>query len=268
MKIMNITLIILLSYAITAVAQAQDAPMLKENKSPVEITAEKTLEWHQKDKQYIANGAVEAKQGDITILADKLIADYHDNGKGGNVDIWQLTAQQNVRIKNLDSTAVGDKAIYNIESGIATLTGTNLKLTTSDQIITAQERMEYNTIKGTAHAIGKAKIIREGDTLQADIIKANFTKNDAGKQILKTATALGNVTIKTPSETLTGDNGFYNTQNNTAEVKGHVKIIRGENILEGARAEVNLTTNISKMFGDPKNGKRVKAVFFPGSTKK
>lgn len=262
--------IIFYSLAITilsaASAYAQNTPTLGGgSKEPVEISAGKTLEWHQKDKQYIADGSVEAKQGDVTILAEKMIADYHDNNKGSNVEIWQLTAEQNVQIKNADSTATGDKAVYNVDTGIAILTGNDLKLTTPDQVITAQERMEYDTVNGKAKAVGNAQIIRGTDTLNANSITANFIKDKDGKQSLKTANASGNVIIKTPEETLTGDNGFYNAANNTAEVKGNVKIVRGPNMLEGDRAEINLTTNVSKIFGSPESGKRVKGIFFPSS---
>lgn len=252
-----------------SLAQAQTpAELTGDSKDPVEISAGKTLEWHQKDKQYVAEGEVEAKQGDVTILAEKLVADYHDDDKGGSVEIWQLTATENVQIKNTDSTAIGDKAVYDVDSGQATLTGKNLKLTTPEQVITAQERMEYNSVKGIAKAVGNAQIVQDSDVLSAPTITANFAKDKTGKQVLKNANAVGGVTIKTPDETLTGDNGFYNASNNTAEIKGNVKIVRGPNILEGARAEVNLTTNISKMFGSPENGTRVKGIFFPGSNNK
>lgn len=268
----NFTLTITLLISVTALntlsAEAQNTPFFGEgNKAPVEISAGKTLEWNQKDKQYIADGDVEAKQGDVTILAEKLIADYRDDDKGGNVEIWQLTADQNVTIKNIDSTATGDKAIYNVDTGVATLTGKNLRLTTPDQIITAQERMEYDTLNGKAKAVGNAQITRGSDTLNASTIAANFTKNKNGKQALKTATATGHVIIQTPDETLTGDSGIYNATNNTAEVKGNVKIIRGPNTLEGDRAEINLTTNVSKIFGSADKNKRVKGVFFPSSQK-
>ena len=247
-------------------AQAQNTnPLKSDSKEPVEISAGKTLEWHQKDKQYVAEGEVEAKQGDVTILAEKLVADYHDDEGGGNVDIWQLTALENVRINNTDSTATGDKAVYDVNTGQATLTGQDLKLTTPEQVITATERMEYNSNKGVAKAVGNAKIIQGDDTLSASTITANFSKDANGKQALDNATASGGVTIKTPDETLTGNTGFYNAKNNTAEVKGNVKIVRGPNTLEGARAELNMTTNISKMFAAPESGKRVKGVFFPGS---
>lgn len=258
------TSLFLLTFFLNPVSFAQD---LGNGKDPVEISADKTLEWLQNQKQYVANGNVEAKQGDVIILTDKLVADYKDDSKSGNVEIWQLTAEGNVSIKNTDSTATGDKAVYNVETGLATLTGQDLKLTTPDQVITAQERMEYNAHQGVAKAIGHAKIVQEKNTLTAQTITAYFEKDQSGNQVLKNADAAGGVTIKTPDEILTGDAGFYNAANNTAEVKGNVKITRGPNQLEGARAEMNLTTNVSKMFGSPENNKRVKGIFYPGSDK-
>lgn len=235
------------------------------NKKPVEISADKTLEWLQNKKQYVANGNVEIKQGDVTIKADKIVADYRDNNKGGNIQIYQVTATGNVTIKNVDSTVTGEKAIYNIDTGKITITGNNLLLITQDQTISATESLEYNSLNGQAKAVGNARIKRAGDTLTADIITADFTKNNAGKQILKTAKANGRIKIVTADETLTGRNGIYNATNNTAEITGNVKIKRGPNTLEGARAQVNLATNVSKMFGAPQSGQRVKAVFFPSS---
>jgi len=37
--------------------------------------------------------------------------------------------------------------------------------------------------------------------------------------------------------------------------------------LEGSRAVVNLTSKISRIFGNEKSGQRVKGVFFPSSNK-
>ncbi len=237
------------------------------SKEMVEISAGETLEWDQKNKQYIARGNVEVIQGAVSIYADNIVADYKDNGKNSNVEIYKITANGNVRIKNLDATAISQKATYTVDSGYAVLTGGNLSITTKEQKITARERMEYNTVSGLAKAVGNAVIVQGTDKISAQTITAEFVKNNQGKQNLKKATAVGGVTIKTPDETLTGNNGVYNAQSNTAELKGKVKIVRGPNTLEGDRAEVNLATNISKMFGSAQKGQRVKGVFFPGSTK-
>lgn len=243
------------------------AQNLGNSDAPVEISADGTLEWLQNKNQYVANGNVIAKQGDVTIYADQLIADYKDNETTGNVEITQITALGNVRIENTDSKAQGDKAVYDVNTTQATLTGENLKLTTPDQVITSTKSMTYNSTKGTAEAIGNAKIISDGNTLTAPTIQATFKKNKTGKQVLNRADATGGVTIKTPDEILKGNKGVYYASNETAQISGNVKIVRGPNTLEGARAEVNLKTNISKMFGAPENGKRVTGVFFPNSNK-
>jgi len=245
--------------------QAQE---LSNSDDPIEISADNSLEWQQKQQQYVANGNVVVTQGTSKIFANQIIADYRENETTGNTEIWQLTALESVRLENDDSIATANKATYNIDTGLSTLTGGDLKLTLPDQTITAQERMEYNINEGVAKAVGNAKIKRDADTLSANTITAYLTKDNNGKQKLKTAKASGRVQIKTTDETLTGDKANYDAINNTAEMMGNVKIKRGSNILEGDRAQVNLNTNISKIFGNANNGKRVKGVFFPSSKPK
>lgn len=254
MKILFIALLILISLPV----KAQD--------TPIEISADQNLEWRQKEKQYIANGNVEAVQGDAVINTDRLVADYKENADG-KTEIWRLTATGNVRLSSQDNIVIGDNAVYLVESGQATVTGGNLKLTTPEETITARDSLTYNSQLLVAQAIGNAKIVQQDKTLSASTITANFAKDSNGKQVLRNAKATSNVRITTPDETLTGNNGFYNAKTNIAEVKGNVKIVRGPNTLEGERAEVNLKTNLSKMFAAPNQGKRVKATFFPGSEK-
>ncbi|MEM8832927.1 MAG: LptA/OstA family protein, partial [Pseudomonadota bacterium] len=80
---------------------------------------------------------------------------------------------------------------------------------------------------------------------------------------LANAKALGGVTILTGTETLTGNSGYYNATNNTANVTGNVVIKRGKNSLEGQKATVNLTTNISQIIGGDSPNERVKGIFYP-----
>ncbi len=232
---------------------------------PIEISAGQALEWKQKDLQYIARGDVIITQGKATIKADTVVADYRE-GKQSKTEIWRLTATDNVIISDAENIITGDKGVYLIDGGIATITGSNLKFTTPEQVITATEKMEYATDKGTATAIGNAKVVQGKDTLTSSRLNVYFKKDDNGKNALQKIDAVGRVKIVTPDETLTGDSGTYNAGNDTATINGNVKIIRGANTLEGARATVNLTSKISKIFGNEKTGGRVKGVFFPGST--
>lgn len=263
-------------------AAAQTAPAVKNSAQPIEITATKTVEWLRNDKQYVARENVIVTQGAMTLKSDLLTADYRES-PASSMEIWQMTADGNVTISDEGNTAYGDKAVYDVTGGVATLTGGDLKLVSPDQTVTAQEKMEYHANERKALAVGKAKVVRAKDTLSADTLVAYFKESSnvqpAATQApsesvpgvgsgLDRLEALGNVVIKTPTETLYGNKGTYRASTNTAELAGKVRIERGPNILEGDRAEVDLNTNVSKLFGNKETGGRVRGVFFPGSENK
>lgn len=253
---MKFLLFLLMMVPLSALAQQQ----------PIEITAVRTLEWHRADQQFIARGDVMAKQGDTLVYADTLTADYRESADS-SMDIHKLTANGNVRLENNDgSTAYGEQAVYTVDDGRAVLTGGNLRIVSPERTITASERMEYLTQKGEASAYGNAKLVQDNNTITADTLKAFFAQGASGARALSRAEAIGNVVIVTPEEKLTGNKGTYTAQGNMAEVTGNVRITRGPNVLEGARASVNLTTNVSTMYGgetSPTGDTRVRGVFYP-----
>lgn len=272
--------VLILAMSVTPAAIAQQntpAPGPAQSNAPIEITATKTVEWLKDNKQYVARENVVVTQGGMTIHCDLLTADYRE-GESSDTEIYQLTAEGNVQITDEKNTAYGDKAVYDVPGGIAVLTGNDLKLVSPEQTVTATDRMEYHAQTRQAKAIGHAKVIRPKDTLSADTITAYFKDDQAkagaseqksgiGGGSLDHMEADGNVVIKTATETLTGAHGIYRADSNTAELRGKVKVARDQNTLEGDRAEVNLTTNVSKMFGSEKPGGRVRGVFFPASQK-
>lgn len=236
---------------------------------PIEITADRALEWHRNDNRYIADGNAMVKQGEMTLRGDHIAADYRDGAKGG-IEIYRMTATGNVSIDNGSSTATGDVAVYEIDSGLATLTGKALRLSAPDQVITARDKFEYDTNSGTFRAIGAARAVREGNVLTSDTITAIFSGGANGGQTLNRIEAIGNVVITTPDETLSGTRGVYDAARNHAVITGNVKIVRGPNELTGERAELDMATNISRMFGssieDGQTGGRVRGVFYPDSS--
>lgn len=257
----------------TAFAQQELNPSRDE---PLEITASHTLEWHRDNQQYIARGDVVAKQGAVTIMADNLTADYRETS-ASSFEIYRLTADGNVKISSKGNIAYGQKAVYDVDRGMAVMTGDNLRLAAPDQSVTARDSFEYWIVDGRLTARGDAHVIRTGDTLGADMVAAVFTEDTAGTRQLKSLSADGNVRITTPTEIVTGEKGKYTASTNIAVLSGNVKITRGPNILEGQRAEVNLTTNVSKMLGNTaqgtsgvsrnNNGGRVRGIFYPSSKK-
>ena len=262
--------VLLLSMATPALAQSFTSTNSEQSK-PLEITADQTLEWHRTDKKYIARGKAEATQGTTSIHADTLTADYRESAKS-NFDIYRMTADKSVVIISQGNQAYGDKAVYELDTGIATMTGAELKMTGADQTITARDKFEYGVTEGRLSAYGDVVILRGKDKIQADKASAFFTdkKTTSGSRKLERFEGDGHVIVTTPTEILSGDHGVYRADTNIAEVSGNVKITRGPNVLEGERAEINMTTNVSRMFGNtttnsPTTG-RVKGVFYPGSS--
>lgn len=249
-------------------------PSFAQDNTPLEVTADGTLEWLRDDKIFVARKNALAKQGDSSVAGETLTATYRENeGEGGGMQIWKVTAAQNVVLNSGQSQAFGDDAIYNLDDGLATLTGKNLKMISPDQTVTARDKFEYWVTDGKLNAIGQAKVVRPKptggtDILEADTISAIMEDNESGKRVLKTLEANGNVVITTPTEVITGKHGLYKAASNTADLTGGVKIVRGPNTLEGERAEVDLNTNTSKIFGNNQPSGRVRGVFYPKSENK
>jgi len=233
---------------------------------PLEISADGTLEWHRDNQQYIARGNAEARQGGVRISAETLTADYQETG-GGGLEIYRLTAVGQVTIESQDTTAYGDHIVYEVAQGLAVMTGQDLRLVSPDQTVTAQDRFEYWVNIGRLNARGHAQVVRGTDQIDADEMAAIFTEDHTGSRALQRLEAEGNVVITTPNEILTGHKGLYEAASNIAELIGNVSITRGPNVLQGERAEVNLTTNVSRMHGSGTGAPdgRVRGLFFPDS---
>ncbi len=70
----------------------------------------------------IARGNVIAKQGGAAIHCDTLTADYRQSQKSSN-EIYRLTAVGHVVITSQNNMAMGDRAVYTVDDGIAVMTG-------------------------------------------------------------------------------------------------------------------------------------------------
>ncbi|MEC7490065.1 MAG: LptA/OstA family protein [Pseudomonadota bacterium] len=221
---------------------------------PLEITAEKGIEWQQKAKAYIARGNARAVQGNVSVYADTLTAHYRER-PDGHTQIWRIAAEKKVRIITPTQRAYGDKGVYNVDSGVLVLTG-NVRLDTDNDRITARDSLEYWEKRGLAVARGDAIAIRGDNRLRADVLRAHFEKDEKGKASVRFVDAIDNVVITTPDEIVRSNRGKYDVKTGIARLTGSVRITRGNNQLNGANAEINLNTGVSKLFGDGKGGVR------------
>lgn len=265
-----LSLLCVYTYTLSVNAYGQENLIRKTpGAEPVEITADKTLEWDRNAKTFTANGHAKAQQGTTSIEADVLKARYRSSN-AKSIDIRELEAVGNITLTDKDSKAYGERALYSLDTNLAVMTGGNLRLSAPNGTVTAQDRFEYWTNEGRLEAIGNAEIHHTDEkgqinTLKADQFTAFLAKDENGKQALKTLEARGHVVITTPSETLTGTYGVYDAAQQTAEITGGVTITRGPNTLEGEKASVDLKTGLSTLAGSGTSGGQVRGVFYPDS---
>ncbi|MEM7225902.1 MAG: LptA/OstA family protein [Pseudomonadota bacterium] len=233
-----------------APAQAQGIGQFQSGDKPLEITANNGIEWHRNEKLYIARGNARAAQGELAVLAEVLTARYR-TGADGSTEIYRLEADGDVRMVSTNETITADKGVYDLDKGVLVLTGDNLKLETTDSVITARDSLEYWEEKQIAVARGDAIALREDTELRADVLTAYFKPDAEDKLAINTVRADGGVEIMTPEEFATGDTGIYYVTEELATLTGQVKITRGDNQLNGAYAEVNLKTGVSRLLAAP-----------------
>ena len=163
--------------------------------------------------------------------------------------------------------------MYDLDKAVAVVTGSDLRLTTPTDLITARESLEYWESRNIAVARGAASVSREDRTLRAETLTATLTptqtpnQNQEGALRVTRVDAFDNVNITTASEFIRGDKGVYDVDRDIAVLEGSVKITRGENQLNGDRAEVNLKTGVSRLISLNKSGQsgRVRGLLIPES---
>jgi lipopolysaccharide export system protein LptA len=236
---------------------------------PIEVTADQTLEWLKSEQAYVARGKAAAKRGDVTVFADTLYAYYRDKPTGGT-EIYRLAGDGKVRIHSPKQEAFGDKVVYDVDKQVAVLTGSNLRMITPTDVITARDSLEYYRDRQLAVARGNARAVQtrnnEKNELKGDVITGSFAEDSSGELKMQRIDAKGNVVLTTPRDVVQGNEGTYNIHENTATITGDVKITRGDNQLNGASAFVDMNTGISRLAAarSDNQGGRVRGLFVPG----
>lgn len=225
---------------------------------------------------------------------------------GSGTQIYRVDADGNVRIVSSNGTAYGDHAVYDVDKAILVMRGKNLRLVTDRDTITARDTLEYWQNQDMAVARGNALAVSDDRKISANILTAYFRDVNGrdvngrdqngkagapkgGKSAASPAAkgskaasgakaapgadsnldrmyAYGNVVITTPQEVAIGDRGVYNARTGIAVLTGAVKITRDKNQLNGAAAEINLNTNVSRMLAAPGEASApVRALLVPGN---
>jgi lipopolysaccharide export system protein LptA len=188
---------------------------------PVDISANE-MEILDAEKKAVFRGAVDATRGTTNLKADALTVTYAEVKQpdgSSKTDATDLDARGNVIIKTPGETITGDWARFDPPAN-QLVVGGGMKLVRGDTVLT-------------------------GNELRADL---NTDMSDAK----------GNVTIKTPRETITGDWAKFDSKANKLVVGGAVKLVQGATVLSGSELRADLNTDKIQMTGG-----RVKGSFLP-----
>jgi lipopolysaccharide export system protein LptA len=231
------------------------------------IDAAKGLEWVRPARVVIARGDARAKRDDQEVRAEVLTAHYRER-PDGSIEVWRIDANGNVRFTSPSESAFGEKATYDVDKQVITVSGSEqFGVTTSTSRITAEKELEYSTRTRTLIARGDAVAVDGDKTLHGEVITAHLREQgDHGQSRLQRLEAEGNVRVITPEEDIRADRGTYNVDSGVATFDGSVKVVKGSNELNGCRGEINLTTGVSRLIACPgQSDGRVRGIILPDS---
>lgn len=218
----------------------------------LEVTADNGIEWQKDKKIYVARGNAMVKRGDFSIRGATLTAHYRDKADGKS-EIYRVEAVGGVVLKNGDDVARGDRATYEVDRKVLVLNGNDLSYVSGGNRITARDSLEYWEVQKTAVARGNAVAVREDDTIKSDMLVGYFEDRPRADNPARTrrelarVDAIGNVEIVNKDNTAKAERATYDTATKLAQLTGGVQVLRGNDRLNGERAEVNMQTGIYRM---------------------
>ena len=247
---------------------------------PIEVVAERGIEWRQDEKRFIARGDARATQGDVEVRADELIAHYRET-EGGGTDVYRVDALGSVTITSAGETATGSAAVYDFEQSVLVMEGAPVRLETADGVVTAYDTIQYWEQENVAVAEGNATAVQGGQKLTADTLTARFKEPAVGaggaggvaprSSELSRIEGYGNVRLESKGDVILGDRGRYDLASGIATLDGNVRITSDRNQLSGGFAVVDTKKGTSTLFANateagvpgPGPGPRVRALLVP-----
>lgn len=262
-----------------AIAAAQTLSFRSDDpEKPIEVVANRGIEWQQDERRFIARGDAKAMQGDVEVMADELVAHYRD-GDGGSTDVYRVDAIGNVTIKSAGETATGSAAAYDFDQAVLVIEGSPVTLDTVDGSVTANDTIQYWENDNVAVAEGNASATKDGQKLTADTLTARFKELPAGQGAdtvrrsgeLSRIEGFGNVRLESKGDIILGDRGRYDLESGIATLDGNVRITSDNNQLSGGFAVVDTNKGVSTLYANateagvsgPGKSPRVRALLVP-----
>jgi len=137
------------------------------------LSASQQLEYWELKSFAVARGDAVAVRDNKRVHADVLVAHLKPDAKG-QTRVYRVDAYDNVRIRTGRETAAGDRGVYNVDSGVATLTG-KVKLVRDDNELRGC-RAEVNLNTGISKLFACANQSSSG-RVQGSFVPKNRNSN-------------------------------------------------------------------------------------------
>lgn len=272
-----LALLVFLSSSSFCYAEILDQFKDRKDDSPLIIDAEESIVCDETVGKCVATKNATAQKGDKIVYGDVLTAYFTNERK-----ITAVTADGNVRMKTPTDEATGEHAHYDLALDRVILTGGNLKVTTPNEILTANDSIEYwhKEDKGIARGNAIATFPAKGELIQAETLTAYFKKSPdekaegKEKNSIDRIEAVEHVLASGPKGVVTGDRGTYSSTKNLVEVFDNVKLTQDKNIIEGQYARYNMKTDLAEVFAQlpdqqtSKPKKRISGIIYSKDAKK
>jgi len=149
------------------------------------ITAERQLEYWEKKQMAVARGNAQAVRQDKRLYASVLVA-YFRKDKKGKSGIHRIEAFDKVKVATPKDTALSDRGVYNVKSGIATLVGSVKVLRAGNVLNGCSAEVDLNTGISRMHScqkgFGNAKTRVKGVLLPRKIKPGRGEKDATAKK--------------------------------------------------------------------------------------
>ncbi|MCB1518631.1 MAG: hypothetical protein KDJ19_13580 [Hyphomicrobiaceae bacterium] len=233
-------------------------------------------------------GNVVVTRPDLTVWADEILVQF---AAARMQDPSLFTATGNVKLKDDVQTVTGDSGVYDPNTKIMHVTG-DVAVKTDSGLVKAPELTsnlethvsEFTTggsgkVSGDFHSEDDVKVVSDRFVVRRDDNVAEFIGNvivdqnklrvfadrvvvylaEGGSDEIRYYEAFGNVVIKEPDQTSTGDRGHYDPNTRIMRLTGNVKVTNKSGTVDASQLVVNLKTNVSTFTASGEN--RVTGVF-------
>lgn len=151
-------------------------------------------------------------------------------------------------------------ATASAQEGGLTTHDSSLPIEVTADRLTVEQNNRVATFAGNVEAV-QGELVLRADEVRVSYVFGEEQANPA--QVIRRIEAEGNVVITTPQETAKAQRAVYDVAAGTIRLEGEVVLVRGENVVEGARLDIDLGAGRAVMVAGAESGARVRATFVP-----